>query len=200
MKSVLTLVFDYDAQDWAAEYGLPAAEAAGDFTAAVRRAADDGGLVQAIDAAWPMMRGHLTVRTVEQLDPGLRDELLHQLRGARDADLDQALLREIRGYLDDHPEELDRREPRWVVFGAEQWGNGYFLTGNGAMVYVDDGGTVEIDFTDSCVDDLLTDAYGTRGANAALGVDLTTGATEFDDHIDNIPGRLGIPAANTTAE
>src|SRR5689334_19731840 len=95
MKYLLTLVFDYDAQKWAAEYGLPASEAAGDFTAAMRRAVEDGSLIHALDAAWPMMRGHLSARTVERLDADLRDELLHKLRAARDAGLDQALLNEI---------------------------------------------------------------------------------------------------------
>jgi hypothetical protein len=74
-KYLLTLVFYYDAQEWAAEYGLPASEAAGDFTAVVRRAVDDGSLNDALNAAWPMTRGHLTARTVEQLDADLRNEL-----------------------------------------------------------------------------------------------------------------------------
>jgi hypothetical protein len=147
-----------------------------------------------------MMRGHVTVRTLEQLHPDVRDELLHHLREARNADLDQALLREIRGYLDDHPDELDQREPRWVVFHSVEWDNGYFLTAARAAVYFADGDTVEIDFTGSGVDDLLTDAYGTGGAHAGLGVDLVTGVTEFDDDIDGIAGLLGIPAATAITE
>jgi hypothetical protein len=199
MNILLTLAFDYDAEDWAAEYGLPASDAAGDFANVVRRAVDDGSLRHCIDASWPMMRGRITVRTVEQLDAAVRDALLRKLREASDADSDHALLSEIRGFLADHQEELDRRDPRWVVFGTNESDNGHFLTGNGgALVYFADGTTAEVDFTGTCVDDLLTDAYGARGRHAALGVDLTTGAMEFDDHIDNMPRLLGIPKVTST--
>jgi len=200
MQFILAVVFDYGATDWAAEYGLAEAEATGDFIAVLRRAVADDGLRRALDAAWPMMRGHVTVHIPAQLDPALRGELLNQLRDARDADLDQALLTEIRSHLAAHPDELDRREPRWVIFRTSEWDDGYYLTGNGgASVYFADGDRAEIDFDVTCVDELLTDAYGTRGLNAALGVDLTTGAMEFDDHIDNLPGLLGIPLFTTTA-
>lgn len=120
MKYLLTLVFDYDAQEWAAEYGLPASEAPGDFIAVVRRAVDDGSLIHALDAAWPMMRGHLSARTVERLDAAVRDELLHKLREARAAGLDQALLNEIRAYLHDHHDESDRPYGPLFAFGVHE--------------------------------------------------------------------------------
>src|SRR3954451_9501119 len=174
MNFLLMLVFDYDARDWAAEYGVAESDAASDFSAVVRRAVDDGSLRDAVDPVWPIMRGHVTVRIPDQLDPALRDELLNQLRRARDTDLDEALLAEIRNHLIAHQDELDRREPRWVIFHSSEWDNGYFLTGNGgADVYFTDGDTVEIDFDGTAVDELLTDAYSARGANAGLGVDLT---------------------------
>jgi hypothetical protein len=199
MQFILTLVFDYDATDWATEYGLADAEATGDFTAVLRRTVADDGLRRALNAAWPMMRGHITVHTLDQLDAGLRDELLHQLREARDADQHAALLTEIRGYLAAHPDELSHREPRWVVFHTDEWDNGHFLTADNAKVYSGDGDCVTVDFDGTRVDELLTDAYGTRGGSAALGVDLTTAATEFDDYGDNVPDLLGIPSANTHA-
>lgn len=40
MTSVLIPRIDDNAQDWATKYGLPATQAAGDVTAAVRRAVD----------------------------------------------------------------------------------------------------------------------------------------------------------------
>src|SRR5690349_25066507 len=98
MKTVLTLVFEYDAADWAHEYDLPQADAAADFAAVLRRAVDDGGIQHILDTHWPMMRGHATVHTLDGLDPTLRDELLHQLEQARDASLDTALIVEIRDH------------------------------------------------------------------------------------------------------
>ncbi|WP_432830816.1 hypothetical protein [Dactylosporangium sp. CA-092794] len=194
MNVILALVFDYDAADWAREYDLPQADAAGDFAAVLRRAVDDGGIRHALDTAWPMMRGHATVHTLDGLDATLRDTLLHELQDAHDADHETALLAAIRDHLATIPHELYRREPRWVIFHTDEWDNGHFLTGTAAEVYFPDGDSVEVDFDGSCVDDLLTDAYGTRGSSAALGVDLHTGAVDFDDFGDNVPDLLGIPA------
>jgi hypothetical protein len=116
MNCIFALVFDYDATDWAQEYGLAEADAADDFAAVLRRAVEDGGVRHALDTAWPMMRGHAAVHTLDGLDPVVRDALLHQLQDARDAEQDLALLAAIRGYLAAHPDEVYRREPRWVVF------------------------------------------------------------------------------------
>jgi len=120
MKYLLTLVFDYDAREWAAEYGLLASEAASDFTAAVRHAVDDGSLNHALDAAWPMMRGHVTARTGEHVDADLRDELLHQLREVRAADLNLALLNNIRTYQHDRHDESDRPYGPLFAFGVHE--------------------------------------------------------------------------------
>jgi hypothetical protein len=196
MRHMVVLVFDYTATEWAAEYGLTKAEAADDFGAIVRRAVNDGGLRDALDAAWPMMRGHVTAHTLDQLDAALRDELLHQLREASEADRHAALLTEIRGHLAAHPDELSHREPRWVIFHTDEWDNGYFLAAHNARVYFGDGDSVTVDFGGTCIDELLTDAYGARGSSAALGVDLKTAATEFDDYGDDVPGLLGIPSTN----
>src|SRR5438132_8407042 len=88
MRVILPLVIDFEAADWATEYGLAELEAAGDFASTMRRAVSEDGIRRAIDDAWPMMGGHIAVHTPDQLDPALRDELLEQLRDARDADLD----------------------------------------------------------------------------------------------------------------
>jgi hypothetical protein len=193
MKVILALVFAYDATDWAHEYDLPQADAAADFAAVLRRAVDDGGIRQALDTAWPMMRGHITVSTLDGLDTTTRDDVLHQLKQARDADQDAALIAEIREHLAAHPHDLYGREPRWVILGGEEWDNGHFLTGGGAAVYFPEGDHVAVDFDGTCIDDLLTDMYGARGARAALGVDLRTATLTFDDYGDNVPDLLGIP-------
>ncbi len=193
MNVIVALVFDYDATDWAQEYGLPDADAAGDFAAVLRRAVDDGGIRQALNTAWPMMRGHLTVHTLDDLDATLRDQILHQLGNVRDADQKAALVAEIRDHLATHPHELYGREPRWVIFDTDEWDNGHFLTASGATVYFPDGDAVDVDFDGTCVEDLLTDMYGACGGSAAVGVDLRTETVEFDDYGDNVPDLLGIP-------
>lgn len=126
MKFFVALVFDCDAADWAHEYGLAVADAAGDFTGVVRRAVRDDGLRQALHTVWPMMHGHLTVQAIDELDGGLREELLHELQQARPAELDTALLTEIRGCLTAQQYEWDGRDPRWVIFRTDEWDNGYF--------------------------------------------------------------------------
>ena len=193
MKVILALVFEYDATDWAHEYDLPEAEAATDFAAVLRRAVDDGGIRHTLDTNWPMMRGHTTVHTLDGLDPTLRDELLHHLEQARDADKDAALVAEIRDHLAAHPHDLYHRQPRWVIFQTDEWDNGHFLTGSDATVYFPEGDHVAVDFDGTSVNDLLTDIYGARGSQAALGVDLRTATLEFDDYGDNVPDLLGIP-------
>jgi hypothetical protein len=44
----------------------------------------------------------------------------------------QALLAEVRHHLTEHPAEhpqqLDDRAPRWVIFATMEWDNGHFLT------------------------------------------------------------------------
>ena len=193
MKVILALVVEYDATDWARRYDLPETDAVADFTAAVRRAVADDGIRQVLDTAWPMMRDHLTVHALDGLDGVQRDELLHQLRDARDADQEAALVAEIREHLAAYPQDLCCREPRWVIFRTDEWDNGHFLTGSPATVYFPEGDHVQVDFHGTSVDDLLTDTYGRRGSNAALGVDLPTATLEFDDYGDNVPDRLGIP-------
>lgn len=94
MRFILALMFDYDATDWATGYGLAKAETAGDFAAVLRRRPRRRRLGGALDAAWPMMRGHATVHTLDQLDIALREKLRDQLREARDADQRTALLTE----------------------------------------------------------------------------------------------------------
>ena len=196
MRHVVVLVFDYTATEWAAEYGLTEAEAADDFGAVLRRAVNDGGLREALDAAWPMMRGHLTAHTPDQLDPAVRDELLHQLREAHHADHQAALLTDVRADLAARREELSHREPRWVIFHTREFDDGYFLAGSDATVYFADGDSVTVDFGGTSVDDLLTDLYGIRGGSAALGIDLKAAAAEYDGYGDNVPGLLGIPSTN----
>lgn len=193
MKVILALVFTYDAIDGAHEYELPQARAATDFAEVLRRAVDDGGIRQAMDTAWPMMRDHITVHTLDSLDATTRDDVLQQLQQAREADQDTVLVAEIRDHLAAHPNDLYGREPRWVIFGSDEWDNGHFLTGTGARVYFPEGDHVEVDFDGTCVDDLLTDLYGARGSMAAVGVDLRTATATCDDYSDTIPGLLGIP-------
>lgn len=196
MRHVVVLVFDDTDTEWAAEYRLTEAESADDFGATVRRAVDDGGLREALDAAWPMMRGHVTAHTVDHLDPAVRDELLYQLRAAHHAELEAALLTDVRAYLAAHPDDLSHREPRWVIFDTDEWDDGHVLTGSDAAVYFADGDSVTVDFGGTSVDDLLTDLYGIRGGSAALGIDLKADAAEYDDYGDNVPGLLGIPSTH----
>jgi len=193
MKVIIALVFEYDAPDWAHEYDLAETEAFNDFAAVLHRAAHDGAIRQTLDTNWPMMRGHTTAYTLDRLDSTTRDELLHQLQDARDASQEAALIAEISEHLAAHPEDLYGRQPRWVIFHTDEWDNGTFLTGSQATVSFDDGDHVAVGFAGSSVDDLLTDMYGARGAMAALGVDLRTGALEFDDYGDNVADLLGIP-------
>ena len=193
MNVILALVFDYDATEWAQEYDLPQADAAGDFAAVLRRAVDDGGIRQALDAAWPMMRDHITVHTLDGLDSTVRDQILHQLKDEREADQEAALVAEIREHLATHTTELYGRDPRWVIFDTDEWDNGHFLNAASARVYFPEGDTVDVDFDHTCVEDLLTDIYGACGASAAVGVDLRTETVEFDDYGDHIPDLLGIP-------
>jgi hypothetical protein len=194
MRFFIALVFECDSADWAREHDLPQAQAATHFAALLRRAIDDGTIRQALDTISPAMRGHSNAYTTDGLDPADREELLLQLRQARDGDLDAALVDEIRQHLAAHPDELDHREPRWVIFRTEEWDNGHFLSGGDARVYFAEGDHVPVDFDGTSVDDLLTDMYGARGAMAALGVDLRTAVVEFDDYADNVAGFLGIPA------
>jgi hypothetical protein len=86
---------------------LTEAQAADDFASAVRHAVDDGGTRSALDTAWPMMRGHIAVYTVDDLGPAVRDDLLHHLDEARHADQSAALLAEIRDRLSAHPSDAD---------------------------------------------------------------------------------------------
>jgi hypothetical protein len=154
---------------------------------------DDGAITETFDKNWPMMHGHLTAHTVDGLDATTRDQLLHLLQEAQGADQHEALITAIKQRLAAHPQELDGRAPRWVIFRTEEWDNGHFLTGSEASVYFADGDHVPFDFWGSSVDDILTDMYGARGSNAALGVDLREDMLEFDDYGDNMPGMLGIP-------
>ena len=193
MKVIIALVFEHDATNWAHEYDIAETEAFTDFTAVLRRAVNDGGIRQALDSGWPMMRGHTTAYTLDGLDSTTRDELLHHLQDARDAGQDTALIGEIRDHLAAHPQDLYRREPRWVIFHTIEWDNGHFLSGTGATVYFDDGDHTAIDFDGTSVDDLLTDMYGACGPVAALGVDLRTDVLEFNDYADNVPNLLSIP-------
>ncbi|ROO52750.1 hypothetical protein EDC02_7691 [Micromonospora sp. Llam0] len=193
MKVIIPLVFDYDAQQWARTFDIGVADAARDFAAVLRRAVHDGAVSAAIDAHWPMMRGHVTAHTVDGLDAVTRDELLDLLRQARDADQDDALISLIRQYLADHPQDLDGRAPRWIVLHAMEWDDGYFLSGGLATVYFTDGDSVPYEIDSDAVEDLLTDMFGARGAAAALGVDLSRERMEFDDYADNVPSLLGIP-------
>ncbi len=135
MKGIIALVVQYAAKDWADEYGIAETEAFNDFAEALRRTVHDGGIPETLDKNWPMMRGHLTAHTVDGLDATTRDELLHLLQEARDADRDGALFTEITEHLAAHPQDLDGREPRWVVFHTCEWDNGHFLTGSDATVY-----------------------------------------------------------------
>lgn len=192
MKIMLLLAFDYDAKDWADEYGLAEADAPADFSAALRRAVDDGTVPTAVDRSWPTMRGHVTAHAVDGLDATLREELLGLLKAARDADTGTALIAETVDALRHRPES-DHRIPRWVVFHTSEYDNGYVLTGSDATVYFNDGDHVRFDFDGSAVDDLLTDLYGTCGLWAALGVDLHEDTLEFDTDGDNVPALLGIP-------
>jgi hypothetical protein len=194
VRHPIVFVLDYPAGDWATEYQLTEADADNDFAAAVRGAIDDGGLREALERAWPMMRGHITAHTVDQLDSSVRDELLHQLHEAQHADLHEALLGEVRAHLAAHAEQLSERAVRWVLFRTAEYDDGYFLTGSNATVHFTDGDAVTVDFDGSNVDDLLTDLYGTRGSRAGLGIDLTSAAVEYDDYGDNLPERLGIPS------
>jgi hypothetical protein len=107
MRHLLVLVFIADTTEWAHEYGLTEAQAADDFASAVGHAVDDGGVRSARDAAWPMMRGHVAVYTVDDLDPAVRDDLLHHLDDARHANQSAALLAEIRARLSAHPSDVD---------------------------------------------------------------------------------------------
>jgi len=198
MKVILALVFAYDAADWAHEYDLPEADADADFTAVLRRAADDRGIAQALDASWPMMRGHITVSTLDGLDSTARDDLLHHLKQDRDAGQDTALLAAIRDHLAAHPDDVYHREARWVIFHTDESDDGHFLTGTTATVFLPEGDHVEVDFDGTRVDDLLTHMYGARGRMAALGVDLRTARLEFDDYADNVPERLGIATNDHT--
>jgi len=195
MKVIIALVVQYAAKDWADEYGIAETEAFNDFAEALRRTVHDGGIPETLDKNWPMMRGHITAHMVDGLDATTRDELLHLLQEARDADRDGALFTEITEHLAAHPQDLDGREPRWVVFHTWEWDNGHFLTGSDATVYFADGDNVPYAFDGSSVDDRLTDMYGARGSRAALGVDLRDGALAFDDYGENVPALLGIPTS-----
>ena len=196
MRIIIPLVVDYDAEEWAQECGIPVPQASHDFDAVLRRTISDGAIAEALDQAWPMMRGHITAHTVDGLDAATRDELLHLLQPAHDADQAEVLITEVRNHLAAHRRDLDGRPPRWVIFHTMEWDNGSFLTGSAATVYFEDGSNLPFDFHGSAVDDLLTDRYGARGPSAALGVDLHEAKLEFDDYGDNLPHTLGIPTSS----
>ena len=191
----LLLLFDHNAEAWAHKRGIAEIDAYDDFTALLDRVVADGTVAAALDTALPLLRGHITAHAVDELDSETRDALLRRLRKSLAAEQDQALLDAIRYHLATNRRELGRRRPRWVIFGAMEWDNGHFLTGTTATVYFANGDHVPVDFHGSGVDELLTDMYGARGPMAALGVDLRTARLEFDDYADNVPDRLGIPAA-----
>lgn len=193
MNVFVQLRFDYDARTWADEYGLAESEAPAHFATLLRRAVRNGHLAGILDEGWPMMRGHVTAHAVDALDTATRDELLHVLRDEHDADITTALITEITERLAEDLPAAQTRTPRWVVFGTSEWDNGYFLTGDDAAVYFDDGDQMPFDFQGSHVDDLLTALYGICGQRAALGVDLREKTLEFDYYSDNVPRLLGIP-------
>lgn len=193
MKTIIALVVEQDAKTWAQQQGITESEAATDFCAAVRRAVTDGRITATLGTTGPTVPGRITAHLIDELDTADRDTLRDLLRDAQDADGEEALLTEIRQRLAACPQDLDGRAARWVIFGVQEWDNGYFLTGSDATVYFADGDQVPFDFHGSSVDDILTDLYGARGSTAALGVDLRAGAVEFDDYRDNVPDLLGIP-------
>jgi hypothetical protein len=84
MRLIVPLVFAYDAERWAHERGIVATDACADFAAVLADAVDDGTLTAALDTALPVLRGHITARPVDVLDPTTRDGLLRRLRQARD--------------------------------------------------------------------------------------------------------------------
>ena len=141
-----------------------------------------------------MMRGHITAYTLDGLDSTTRDELLHQLQEARDADQNAALIaRDPRP-----PRRAPARplRPRTPLGHLPHRSSGTTATSSPASAQRSTSTTATtspVDFDGTSVDDLLTDMYGARGAVAALGVDLRTGALEFDDYGDNVPDLLGIP-------
>jgi hypothetical protein len=193
MKTIIALVVEDDAKTWAQRHGITESEAATDFAATVRRAVTDGRITDALDTTRPTVPGRITAHMIDQLDTADRDTLRDLLREAQDADGEQALLTEITQRLAADPQGLDGHAARWVIFTVREWDDGYFLTGSDATVYFADGDKVPFDFDGCSVDDILTDLYGARGSTAALGVDLRTGALEFDDYHDNVPDLLGIP-------
>lgn len=193
MKTIIALVVEEDAKTWAQQHSITESEAATNFCAAIRRAVTDGRITATLGPTRPTVPGRITAHMIDELDTVDRDTLRDLLREAQDADGEEALLTEITQRLAACPQDLDGRAVRWVIFGVQEWDNGYFLTGSDATVYFADGEKVPFDFHGSSVDDILTDLYGARGSTAALGVDLRTGAVEFDDYRDNVPDLLGIP-------
>lgn len=193
MKTINALVVEDDAKTWAQRHGITESKAATDFAATIRRAVTDGRITETLDTTRPTVPGRITAHVIDELDTADRDTLRDLLREAQDTDNEEALLTEITQRLAAYPQD------RWVIFTAQEWDNGYFLTGSDATVYFADGDKVPFDFRGSSVDDILTDLYGARGSTAALGVDLRTGVLEFDDYQDNVPDLLGIPPAATAS-
>ncbi|MEJ3745525.1 hypothetical protein WEI85_19815 [Actinomycetes bacterium KLBMP 9797] len=192
MKATIVLVFERDPTSWAQKRQISQTEALADFAGEVRTAAQDGTIADALGRSWPAMRGHISAHPVDGLDDSTRDELLRLLQRSRGAAQDAALIAEIRQHLAEHWQDMDGRDPRWVVFGTVEWDNGYFLAGTEATVHFEDGDHMPYTFEGSRVDDLLTAAYGARGRTAALGVDLRDATLEFSDYGENVLDALDI--------
>lgn len=131
-----------------------------------------------------------TAAAVVTLDAGQRDRLIRALRDADSAEHDKALLDLIHEKLSEatHPHDP---EAVGVVFTADQWDNGNFLTEHGTVVRID-GTTFVVTFDGA--GDLLTDEYGSRGEDFTLYVHLRTGVMDTDDYPDDHPQtRFDVP-------
>jgi hypothetical protein len=196
MKVIIPLVFEHDAADWASEYDIPESDALADFAQMI--ANNVGAIPDVLSRNWPAMAGSITAATLETLDRASRDDLLAKLQEISNAALKDALLTEIRRYLTVHASEFDGEMPTWIVFHTTDFDNGHFFTTD-ADAYFAGGTSVPADFApedpsqDSTVENLLTDMYGARGADATLGVDVRAGRIECADHPWHVFTALGIP-------
>ena len=175
------------------------------------RSAEDVDLAAAITTAWPMMREYtITVGKPDHVLAAIdwdrdvataeasnlyrngtgADTLTFAIDDARCAVERSDIVDLVRQFIADNYADADPA-PVAVMFGPDEFDNGWFLTGTGVLYFAD--GTTETDVYFG-IDSELSAAYGVVGSECALGINLRTGDITFDDYVSTVEDALGLSA------
>lgn len=133
--------------------------------------------------AWTRARDLVAIVEKARGNGQLADELAEKKNERRHVKLEEQIRADLA--------EVGFADAVGVIFTTMEHDDGYYLNERSASVYDADGVEHSVDFSDD-VDELLTSLFGTVGRHAGFGFNLLTGASDFDDDADNVPGFIGI--------